>query len=422
MARAFATISFTPNVQKVQTEMGSRHNYQSFVQGNVEEVLLSEFEQSFIMERDSFYQATIAENGWPYVQHRGGPAGFIKVLGEKTIGYADFSGNRQYLSVGNLIGDARISLILMNYPQRQRLKIWGRARIVDESIEPELIAKLESESYRAPVERGIVIEVEALDWNCPKYITPRFTQQEVEQYWVKEADDVEKAEHIGRGSIPLRITAVKQLTPEIMSYELSHTDGERLPNYKAGAHITVPVELMNGSYTTRSYSLTQTSGKSDNYHIAVKLDRNGQGASVAIHKTWHVGKRINIEVPENYFILHDDKRSAVLIAGGIGITPIKAMAEELSLSKVPFQLHYSVKSAKQLAFRDELMSQFKQQSHFYYSQDVLSQKLDISRVVENADKDAVFYVCGPTELIQNTIKIASELGIARERINYESFQ
>jgi hypothetical protein len=190
MARAFAKISFTPDVQAVQAEMGSRTAYNAAELGEAETVALSGFEQAFIAERDSFYQATVSQSGWPYVQHRGGPVGFLKVLDQQTIGYADFSGNRQYISVGNLRGDDRVSLLLMDYPGRQRLKIWGRARVVDERSEPELLTKLELPDFRAPVKRGIVIRVEAFDWNCPKYITPRYSQREVEALLVQTKDMV----------------------------------------------------------------------------------------------------------------------------------------------------------------------------------------------------------------------------------------
>ena len=177
MALAFAKIAFTPNVRAAQARMGSRDAYRSAELGEPETVELRPYEIEFIEARDSFYQGTVGENGWPYVQHRGGPTGFLKVLDARTIGYADFSGNRQYISVGNLDGDDRVSLFLMDYPGQRRLKIWGRARLIDEDTEPALIARLESPDYRARVERGVVITVEAFDWNCPKYITPRFTEQ-----------------------------------------------------------------------------------------------------------------------------------------------------------------------------------------------------------------------------------------------------
>ncbi|PPC94782.1 MAG: pyridoxamine 5'-phosphate oxidase [Methylotenera sp.] len=180
MPKAFATISFTKSVKAAQSRYGSRERNQSFELSDDPRNELNDYEKEFIESRDSFYQATVSENNWPYVQHRGGPAGFLRVLDSRTIGYADFRGNRQYLSVGNLNANDRISLILMDYPNRRRLKLWGTVRIVHEEDEPEMIAKLEIPSYRAHVERGIIIHIEAIEWNCPQHITPRYTQVEVE--------------------------------------------------------------------------------------------------------------------------------------------------------------------------------------------------------------------------------------------------
>jgi uncharacterized protein len=181
MPNAFATISFTESVKAAQTRYGSRDNNLGFELANDPRNELGEFEAEFIGARDSFYQATISENGWPYVQHRGGPQGFLKVLDSRTIGFADFRGNRQYISVGNLNANPRISIILMDYANRRRLKIWGTTRVIHPNEEPELLARLELPSYRARVERGIVIQVEAIEWNCPQHITPRFTQAEINE-------------------------------------------------------------------------------------------------------------------------------------------------------------------------------------------------------------------------------------------------
>lgn len=181
MPSAFATIGFTESVKAAQTRYGSRERNLTFEQSNDPRVQLGVFETAFIAERDSFYLATISENEWPYVQHRGGPKGFLKVLDARTIGFADFSGNRQYISVGNLNANPRISLILMDYPNRRRLKIWGIARIVHEDDEPELVACLDVASYRARVERGIIIQVVSVQWNCPQHIAPRFTEAEIKE-------------------------------------------------------------------------------------------------------------------------------------------------------------------------------------------------------------------------------------------------
>ncbi|YBV94583.1 pyridoxamine 5'-phosphate oxidase family protein (plasmid) [Phyllobacteriaceae bacterium JZ32] len=179
MARAFAKIAFTPSVKAAQERYGSRAGYQSFEHAEDHRDVLTSREAEFIAARDSFYQATVSETGWPYVQFRGGPNGFLKVLDSHTIGYADFRGNRQYITTGNIEADGRVSLILMDYPNRRRLKIWARARIVHEDEEPELLRRLEMPAYRARVERAVLMSVEAFDWNCPQHITPRFTEEEI---------------------------------------------------------------------------------------------------------------------------------------------------------------------------------------------------------------------------------------------------
>ncbi|MBV5293309.1 MAG: pyridoxamine 5'-phosphate oxidase family protein [Curvibacter lanceolatus] len=181
MSRAYSDIAFTPAVRALQTRMGSRSAYAAFDHAEDRRHTLTEHEAEFIRERDGFYQATVSETGWPYVQFRGGPAGFLKVLDASTLAYGDFRGNRQYISVGNLGGNDRVSLMLMDYASRQRLKILGRVRLVSEAEDPALMAQLRLPGYRAQVERAFVIDVEAFDWNCPQHITPRFTEAEIEQ-------------------------------------------------------------------------------------------------------------------------------------------------------------------------------------------------------------------------------------------------
>ncbi|MDB5850347.1 MAG: pyridoxamine 5-phosphate oxidase [Rhodoferax sp.] len=180
MGRAFANLAFTPRVQALQTAAGSRASYARMAEFGDAGAELSEDEADFIEARDGFYQATVSETGWPYVQFRGGPPGFLKVLNNKTIAYADFRGNVQYISVGNLQGDDRVSLILMDYAHQSRLKIMGRVRMVDAAEDPALLAQLAVPGYRAKLERSVLITVEAFDWNCPQHITPRFTQAEIE--------------------------------------------------------------------------------------------------------------------------------------------------------------------------------------------------------------------------------------------------
>jgi hypothetical protein len=137
-------------------------------------------EQAFIAVRDSFYLATVSESGWPYLQHRGGPPGFLRVLDPLTLAFADYQGNHQLITVGSLAANDRVSLFLMDYPNRLRLKLLGRARVEDARRRPDLVQQLAEPSLRPSVERVIFVDVVSFDWNCSQYITPRFTVAEVE--------------------------------------------------------------------------------------------------------------------------------------------------------------------------------------------------------------------------------------------------
>jgi predicted pyridoxine 5'-phosphate oxidase superfamily flavin-nucleotide-binding protein len=179
MAHKFAEIAFTPVVRAIQVEEGSRAGYSRMDGGDDYNHLLGSREANFIAASDSFYMASVGETGWPYVQHRGGPAGFMKVLDERTIGFADYAGNRQYVSTGNFRSDNRVALFFMDYANRRRLKMLGRVRTVERD-EPALLARLEDDDYPARIERGFIIEVEGFDWNCPQHITRRFTEAQIE--------------------------------------------------------------------------------------------------------------------------------------------------------------------------------------------------------------------------------------------------
>lgn len=174
MGNRFAELAFTPAVKQLQREQGSARQYDRMQEYGPENSLLGAAEAEFVAARDSFYLATVSETGWPYVQHRGGPKGFLRVLDPSTIAFADFRGNRQYVSVGNAANNDRVSLFLMDYPNQSRLKILGRLVAKPIAEYPQLLLP----QYRAVPERALVVHVEAFDWNCPQHITPRFTVEE----------------------------------------------------------------------------------------------------------------------------------------------------------------------------------------------------------------------------------------------------
>ncbi len=179
MARNYTNIAFTESVKETQNKYGSREIYEKYVKRGVSEDILSDKEKEFISDRDSFYMGTVNSNDWPYVQFRGGPKGFLKVLDEKTLGFVDFQGNLQYLSVGNLLKNDRVFLFLMDYKNKRRLKIWGRAKVIDR--DPELLDRLADPNYQAELGRVFLITIEAFDWNCPQHIPIRYSQTEVDK-------------------------------------------------------------------------------------------------------------------------------------------------------------------------------------------------------------------------------------------------
>ena len=180
MSHRFADIAFTDAVKTVQAQYRSRPQNERLQQTGGPHDALGTAETAFIAERDSFYMATVSETGWPYVQHRGGPPGFLKVLGPKALAFADFRGNTQLVSAGNAAGNDRVSLILVDYRHRQRLKLLGRLRFEDAGrVAPDILKAVELPGYRGRVERVALIDVHAFDWNCPQHITPRFTEAEV---------------------------------------------------------------------------------------------------------------------------------------------------------------------------------------------------------------------------------------------------
>jgi ferredoxin-NADP reductase/predicted pyridoxine 5'-phosphate oxidase superfamily flavin-nucleotide-binding protein len=429
MAHKFAEIAFTPTVRAIQKVAGSRLAYSGMDEGEAYNHRLGQREADFISKRDSFYLATVSETSWPYLQHRGGPAGFVKILDEGTLGFADYSGNRQYVSTGNLRSNNRVALFFMDYPNRRRLKLLGRVREIG-ADEPELLAQLERAEYPAQVERGFIIAVHGFDWNCPQHISPRFTLAELEQgqqvraamppQSVAESPFANAPAELGSGPLALVVSGIRQLTPRVRAFELKDPEGGELPAVAPGAHLRVPVRLSSGEVVDRHYSIASNPVRRDVYEIAVLREEQGSGGSAAVHDGYQLGIRLRIDHPVNHFALHSDERPAVLIAGGIGITAIKPMAQALQSRGSEFVVHYAGRSRNEMAFQDRLRRQFGKQLRLYSSAD--AQRLDLASILADAPSDAVIYVCGPARLISAVRLTATDLGYARAQVQVELFQ
>ncbi|PKI12614.1 2Fe-2S iron-sulfur cluster-binding protein [Colwellia sp. 12G3] len=475
MAHKYAQLAFTDSVRAMQQEQNSRAGYASMDQGEDYNFLLSRVEADFIGQRDSFYMASVSETDWPYVQHRGGPKGFLKVLDASTLGFADYKGNRQYVSAGNFRNNDRVSIIFVDYPNKRRLKLMGRMSQVPEN-DWQTLASLEDDDYRAKVERGFIIKVEAFDWNCPQHITPRYTESELESLITpitNELADVKaqlavqlKAslklqqqaassneaslpapllasypQRSGEGELPLVISGIRQLTPRIRAIELKHAKDEPLPDFEAGAHLVIPVILNNGKLTHRHYSISSNPSRTDCYEIAVLNDQSdlneqseslnlkeqnelnnselAESGSAIIHQHFTLGLRIDCAQPQNYFPLEQSTAPVVLIAGGIGITPIKAMALTLTSQQRDFSLHYCGRSIDEMAFSDRLSRQIGNKLHLYAAAE--GNKLNVEKLLTRSPSDAHFYFCGPKKMIDQLLSIAQQLGISTNRLHFERF-
>jgi len=189
----YAKLAFTDAIKKLQEQNGSRNNYEKMEKYSSTEGLTPR-ETSIIEKRDSFYMASFGENGFPYIQHRGGPKGFLKVLDSQTLAFLDFSGNMQYISVGNVKTNNKVSLILVDYPGKSRLKIYAEAEVLSLKENPDMEKKLKLDGYKYRPERIMVFHIKAFDWNCPQHITPRYTVDEIEKAFAPQLNYIETLE------------------------------------------------------------------------------------------------------------------------------------------------------------------------------------------------------------------------------------
>ena len=189
----YSELAFTDAIKNLQDRLGSRLSYErmekvSFVDG------LTDYETEYIAQIDSFYLASIGENGYPYIQHRGGPKGFIRVIDKETIGIVDFVGNRQYISAGNISKNAKVSLILLSYPLKTRLKIYAEAEIIELSEDSSLYDFLRPKEYKFKPERIMLFKVKAYDWNCPQHINPKYSIEEVQEILAPQQQYIQQLE------------------------------------------------------------------------------------------------------------------------------------------------------------------------------------------------------------------------------------
>ncbi len=394
--------------------------------------LISPNEANFIEARDGFYQATVNDDGLPYMRFQGGPLGFLKVLDESTIGFADSNDNLQEVSLDFLTDKEVISIILMDYPNRKCLKICAHVKLIEAEGDPELIQRLKVITSPTEVERAVIFKIVAIDWSYPKNITPRFTALEVTEMTSSLQAELQQLKQttyqkpkrqviqIGSGPLPLEITGIRQLTPDVRAFEFRHKDRDPIPTIVAGSHISLPITLHDGSNVMRTYTIANNPRRRDVYEVAVLWEENGRGGSKAIYDTYQLGMIIHADMPQNSFSLHEGRRPTVLIAAGIGIAPIKSMAQELVKRGHEFEMHYAARSKTFMAYRSKLTLELKENLHLYPLDE--GKMLDLNSLLTSSSEDTEFYICGPEGLIIAFIEQAKSLGVSLDKIHYQLFK
>lgn len=419
---------FTDPVKKVQEEYGVRELGQQLEDSPVAHDVFAERERTFIETRDSFYMATVNSEGWPYVQHRGGPKGFLRVIDNKTIAFPDFRGNDQYISMGNLRSSNKISLILMDYPNRRRLKILGYCKVVTERENLMQVAELETEGYGYAAHRAMIVTLDSFDWNCPQHIVPRYTQAEIKASFPQpdisqinlSLPTIQEVEKLDGAFIPAEVTGIGKRAENISEFIL-HPLNDSSIMLDAGSHIRIAVRSHNGQIKTNAYSLINGPEQNAAVHIAILRETDGGGGSRFMHDVPRVGDHLYIQPPKNDFPLVENAEHTILIAGGIGITPILSMARTLSASGDSLEIHYTARTHKSMAFKQQVADIASDNSHFYFSREEPVVRLDLEDILSEPKIGIHIYACGPKVLIDAVITIAEVKGWPKNQIHFELF-
>lgn len=290
MGHAYYNIAFTRSVKAAQERHGSRRIYGHLDQEDAGGARLDEREIAFLAAADHFFQASVSETGWPYVQHRGGPAGFLRVLDQRTIGFADLGGNRQYISLGNLQHDDRVALIIVDWSARRRLKLMGWVSLVEASEDPELVARLAVPGYGV-AERAYIIRLAGFDWNCPQHLTERIPRAQAERQLAALRQEVASLRQSvappsaaivqGDGPLTLVVRALRQASSQLCLAELATADGAPLP---AEPSTTCSLELLlrrpDGELVHVFFPAGPIAGQRDALQLHLSPVRGAQHAAV----------------------------------------------------------------------------------------------------------------------------------------------
>jgi len=369
--------------------------------------LLNDDQKSLISNADTFFVASAHPVQGIDASHRGGHSGFVKLVNENVLRIPDFSGNSMYNTLGNFISYPNAGLAFIDFENNRVLQLSGLAEIlwshedpIEETGGTQRYWQFTITGWR---ESKLALEFK---WQFIDY-SPHIPQA--------------KSSTQKSNNLLLEVTKITQETDQIKSFQFSTVDGSLLPKFHAGAHLPIKIMLDNGNSELRHYSLLSNPMDRNCYEIGVLLETDGRGGSRYLHQKIDIGTVIETNSPKNGFSLFNNAKHTILIAGGIGITPMLSMLYELTDKQLSYEIHYSAKTLDSLAFREQIESIAGENAHFYVSRNSESSRLDLSNLLSTANPEAHIYVCGPYRLIDAVRDIASVQGWPSNQIHFESF-
>jgi ferredoxin-NADP reductase len=370
---------------------------------------LSAIQQDLISQADTFFVASAHPEQGVDASHRGGHAGFVQVLSPQRLRIPDFVGNNMFNTLGNFVRYPSAGLVFIDFEHGRLLQLSGRPKV--------LLNEADERGETGGTSRFWEFEIEIWrESRLPLKLEWKFL--DYSPYLPEVQQDLDASDE---ASLSLRVEWAWMETKAVRCLQLVSADGGELPSFESGAHLPVQVRDKMGNWVERHYSLISNPADRFRYRIGVRVERDGRGGSLYLHNSLQIGVELEAKGPRNHFPLLDDADHLILLAGGIGITPLISMLYRLNSQGRGFELHYSAKHLSDLAFRREIELLAGERAKFYASAESGQPRLDLRRILSKNSPNTHVYVCGPRRLILAVRELAWEKGWSEEQIHFESF-
>lgn len=369
---------------------------------------LGDEQKTLIATADTLFVASANPGHGVDASHRGGKSGFVQVLDERHIRIPDYAGNSMFNTLGNFAVYPRAGVVVPDFGNSRTLQLTGNVTVLWDNADPD----------DDTGGTGRYWDLEIKHWvDAPMPGIFRWEFLDYSPY----NPEIRSAETPANRTLKLRVSRIRQMTGQVKSFQLRSADGSGLPSFAAGAHLPVRIRLPGGETLQRHYSILSSPDDLTHYEIAVLLEADGRGGSRYLHEHIQAGQLIEMDMPQNNFSLVSDAAHSILIAGGIGITPILSMAHTLAARGASFEVHYAARSAADLAYHAEIGELSDGRAHFYSSESAPTERLDINALLSSPRPGTHVYVCGPVRMIEAVRALSGTQGWDSRQIHFESF-